>query len=294
MSDDLETIKALLNTFVNRTARPYYPLADNWGLTLLASGQLFFVNTRDRTMTPWIIMGGHWEPNVDLIMMTYIRPGMTVVDIGANMGYYTVKLASALQGQGRMHAFEPNPEVSPFCSENLKINGLVGIARLHPVALGEREGLARLTVPISDMASANLLDEQAYRAVYHVDVRTLDDVLPTEQLDLIKLDAEGYEPQIFRGAAAVLGRSPDCAVMLELNLQRWERSDSIEALAALLVHEKLLFAVTPEGRLRRYDIGQIKDFLLTRPFTECYFFCCPPSKTQAIEHLIISEPEPDL
>ena len=60
--------------FAQRSNRPYYPLNDGWGLTYLSTGQPFFVNTEDRNITPWILMGGHWETNVDRILCAYVKP----------------------------------------------------------------------------------------------------------------------------------------------------------------------------------------------------------------------------
>ena len=78
------------------TSRPYFYLGGNWGLTRLSTGEPFFVNTNDRGITPWIIMGGKWETFVDDIMQELLREGDICLDIGANMGYYTIKMLSKI------------------------------------------------------------------------------------------------------------------------------------------------------------------------------------------------------
>jgi FkbM family methyltransferase len=270
---NLQEVRRLVEGLAVRS-HPYYPLREGWGLTALDSGHYFFVNTNDLTITPWLIMSGQWEPEVSSVMSRYVQPGMRVADIGANMGYYTVKLGALLRGRGGLVAFEPNPEVAPFCTENIKINGLGGIARFFDCALGEEPGEATLTVPGSNMASANLTGEQVEGSHSHkVKVARLDDVV-SGAFDFIKLDAEGYEPMILRGGRETLRRSPDCGVMMEVNLRRWERQGPFSEMAELLPGRAAL-VVKPGGKLAETTIQELASYLETQPFTECYVLFCP-------------------
>lgn len=271
-----------------RSARPYYALDNGWALTSLDTGSPFFVNSTDRNITPWIIMGGHWERNVERVMLDYIRPDMQVIDIGAHFGYYTVKLGERLSYSGNLHAFEPNPEVNAVCEENIKINNLASKVTLHKVALGDENTTAILTRSSSNMASANLLGEQTADFSVEVRVQRLDDVLTTKYpIDLIKLDAEGYEKRILDGAAATLRRSPNCALMIELSLDRWERFASLEELLPCCGGGKELFAVRDDGLLQHYELNQVKPFLLSQNFHECYFFIVSRERLVAnVGHLL--------
>jgi FkbM family methyltransferase len=267
--------------FAQRSNRPYYPLNDGWGLTYLSTGQPFFVNTEDRNITPWILMGGHWETNVDRILCAYVKPGMRVLDIGANMGYYAVKLGTKVGPGGTLIAFEPNPEVYDVCVENLKINGLTGHAKVLRLALGDRAGSATLTRSRSNMASANLLADQDADVSFEVEVATLDACLgEAAPVDLIKLDAEGYESFILKGAAQTLARSPSCAVMIELGLDRWERHSTLVELVPLCGgNGRELYAVHDDGTLEHFT-GDLRAFLRTRPYQENYFLVARPSEVQ--------------
>ncbi len=256
-----------------RTARPYFALDNGWGLTNLDSGQPFFINTTDRNITPWILMGGHWEPNVERVLLQATRENMTVLDIGAHFGYYTVKLGSKLKNGGRIHSFEPNPRVNAVCLENIKINRLSGIASLHRCALGDEAGFGILTWPGSNMSSANLVGEQEAEFSERVEIRTLDSVIPeSETIDLIKLDAEGYEQKILLGARKTLARSPDCLIVIELNLDRWERGAPLDNLLSLCGDErKRAFAIASDGSLLPMDVTEIRAFLLQCDYHENYF-----------------------
>lgn len=276
--------------YAHRSARNYYPLNDGWGLTQLDTGQNFFVNTVDRNITPWIIMGGHWEPNVERVMMSYAQPGMSVIDIGAHFGYYTIKLGTKIGGSGKLLAFEPNPEVNAVCLENIKINALSGHVRLHNHALGDASATATLTRSHSNMASANLIGEQDADFSVEVEVKRLDDVVePDFTADLIKLDAEGYEKRILDGAADLLRRSPEAAIMIELGLDRWEQSASLDQLLPSCGGNKGLYAVHPDGTLEYFAIEKVRPFLLTCAFHENYFFVAPDHKVKShVGHLIRS------
>jgi FkbM family methyltransferase len=215
--------------------------------------------------------------------MAYAKPGMAVLDIGAHFGYYTVKLGTAVGHTGFLLAFEPNPEVSSVCLENLKINGLLSHVRLHTFALGDATTTATLTRSHSNMASANLLGEQDADYSVQVDVKRLDDVVPADrQFDLIKLDAEGYETRILEGGEKTLASSPNCSIMIELNLDRWEKTTNLNDLIPLCGgNGRQPFAVHNDGTLELFDIERMRNFLLSCPFHENYFLVGNPRNVEA-------------
>ena len=129
--------------------RPYYYLGKNWALTLLSNGLPFFVNTDDHGIATWIILGGTWENFVDDVLCAYAQPGMTVLDIGANLGYYTIKLADRIGPQGHLHAFEPNPEHS----ERFRCSSIASVVLMDT-----------LNVSLSDSKNSNATWVEAWRA----------------------------------------------------------------------------------------------------------------------------------
>lgn len=266
--------------YQQRSNRPYYTLDNGWALTYLDNGQPFFVNTTDRQVSPWVIMGGHWEPDVERGLVGYAQPGMTVIDIGAHMGYFTVKLARKIGPQGRLLAFEPNPLMSVFVYDNIRLNDLMRSCTLHRVALGDEPGIGSLRHHANNMGGGSLIDQRDGDCVIDVPVQRLDDMVPADwTVDLIKLDAEGYEQPVLRGAAAVLARSPDCALMLELRLESWERQGSLDTFLADCGGGKTVYAVQPDGTLLAVAPEEVRNYLLTclrvTGFHECNFFVAP-------------------
>jgi FkbM family methyltransferase len=138
-----------------------------------------------------------------------IRPGSLVVDVGANIGEYTLLAASSTGPDGRVLAIEPNVALHSRLFRSLEINGLSNVQVLA-LALGSSETRGTLTVPLGATALGTLrptagADEAGTPIA--VSIRRLDDVLANEdrdRLSLVKVDVEGWELEVFRGARETL------------------------------------------------------------------------------------------
>lgn len=159
---------------------------------------------------------GEWEPHVERCLRGLLRPGDVVVDGGANFGYFSAAMAQAVGATGAVYAFEPVPD--PFrrlclCSD------LNGFAQLHafPIALGEDDGEAQIGFDRRATAMASLYRRDCETAT--VPVRSLDSLLAAGEIAppaVIKLDVEGHELAVLRGAQATIARARP-AVVFELN-----------------------------------------------------------------------------
>jgi FkbM family methyltransferase len=243
-------------------ARPYYYLGGNWALTQLSTGHLFYVNTDDRQIVPWIIAGGTWENFVDEIIWEYVQPGMTVIDVGANLGYYTIKMAIKVGPTGRVFSFEPNPQVLPFLTQNIAINGFDGRCTVFPIGVGDRLGQSELVVNPGCLGGAQMKELSGGGGDCHrIQLDTLDSRLSqVERISFLKIDAEGYEPLILKGARQILNRSPECAAVLEVATGAWKRFGSIPELLQPLGRNKVFFAITHQTKIIRMEPEQIEAY----------------------------------
>ena len=158
--------------------RPYYFLGGNRALTQLSTGEPFFVNTDDRGITTWIILGGVWETFVDDVLCRLARPGMNFLDVGAHIGYYSVKIGKLIGPNGGIFSFEPNPELYPFLRDNIEINGLSSRTRTFQIAVGEGEGSEELKFDYGNMGGGNLFGRPQPHRTATLGVTTLDRCIP--------------------------------------------------------------------------------------------------------------------
>lgn len=163
---------------------------------------------------------GVFEPKETSWALAWLRPGMTFVDVGANVGYYTLLAAHRVAQSGRILAVEPGPYAYQRLCETVNRNGLDQVRTLQ-VALGEQSCTLPLYVPpeASRNYSPTMVPHASGTAVDTV-VRTLDDCLEewgVETVDLLKLDVEGFEPAVLRGARRALAQGRIGAVLCEFN-----------------------------------------------------------------------------
>jgi FkbM family methyltransferase len=145
-----------------------------------------------------IYSGLHEYVDMRFVLDT-LKPGDLFVDIGANVGSYTV-LASKVRG-ARTIAVEPDPGTAQALRRNIEVNGIADKVHVVEAALGARAGTVSFTV---GRDTVNRVAQAGDENVRDVAVRTLDDVLDGEVPRVIKIDVEGFEAEVFRGAVATL------------------------------------------------------------------------------------------
>jgi len=130
-----------------------------------------------------------------------------VVDVGANIGWTALRMAGLAQ-KGWVMAFEPDPVNHQRCEGNVSLNGPANL-RLFRVALGNESGTVTMEVRTPTNFGGNRIIPDGGDG-REVEVRKLDDMVvefPDSQVDLVKIDVEGYELQVLRGATQLIRRS---------------------------------------------------------------------------------------
>lgn len=189
----------------------------------------YLVPARDTVMTPQLVVYRQWEAELSALLPQLCSPGSVFVDVGANFGYFTCLLAAHLgQAAGsRVVAVEPNPDLLRLLRINVGINWSGAAVRIEPVAVGSEPGEMMLSIPEDRSANGTLAPLEAKGLAlrkHKVPVMRLDDLLRDEpRVDLIKIDVEGFEPAVLRGAVETLGR-PGLRLVLE-----WSASQMSDA-----------------------------------------------------------------
>lgn len=167
-----------------------------------------------------VFFAGDLDPKLTWLCRRLVRPGDTVLDIGANIGLITMVLSKLVGQSGAVHAFEPNPNLLALLDETLPANKASNVT-LHRCALGAEPAELTLTVPVGNTGAATLarnveLEHVAY--VTTVPVRRLvDELSGVGPIRFVKIDVEGFEARVLQGAEPILADAPPDAILFEAN-----------------------------------------------------------------------------
>jgi FkbM family methyltransferase len=134
------------------------------------------------------------------VLREHLRPGDIFVDVGANIGVHSLIASGVVGSAGHVYTFEPHPRTFRFLRGNLRLNGAANV-NVTNCAVGCERGTVRFTDVRSDDQNRVTTDGMA------VDVHTLDALLPPARIRLLKIDTEGFELFVLRGATEVLKRT---------------------------------------------------------------------------------------
>lgn len=184
---------------------------------------------------------GAWNPHILETCRSLLQPGQVFYDIGANIGFISIELERAFDGNLTALAFEPQPELSRIVLLSAKINGYERV-RVFEAMLGDHEGTAHLFVGSHTIHASAVARETGSRRIERQLV-TLDRFAGQEDLpepDLIKIDIEGGELSALRGGADLIRRSqPHIVFESDENMARfgYTRPDLLAFLASLAEYE---------------------------------------------------------
>jgi FkbM family methyltransferase len=206
-------------------------LGDHLAVCRVLGDMKVFVDTRDHTLAPHLMTDGYWESWITVAMLRVLRPGMVAVDVGANYGYYSILMGRCVGREGRVFAFEANPDIARLLRKSLWISAIRN-DEVHEAAAYSTTGeKVRFFRSHERPMNARVTEVKPYEGEM-IDVPTvrLDDVLP-ERVDFIKIDAEGAEREIWRGLERTIVNNPQLQVFLEFNPKRTKYYDPHEFLA---------------------------------------------------------------
>lgn len=173
--------------------------------TILPFGTLF-LNPDDAVVSGALSLGVY-EPYQVSLFAESIKSGMTVVDIGANIGLYSILAGTRVGPGGHVLAFEPEPHNAAFLKKNIDSNGLADTVIPIPAALADREGESLLHLHATNKGRHSLVDYQETDTSIAVRTTTLDSYVHTHnvgRVDIIKIDVEGAEGFVLDGMRETL------------------------------------------------------------------------------------------
>lgn len=209
-----------------RSATSAY-LGDHVLLTRLYNGQDLYVDGRDTSVAPALLLDGTWEPETTAVFNRLVRPSDCVIDVGANFGYFGITAANTVRAEagGSVHLIEANQDLSDLIDRSISVNRLENRAVVATYAVSDKPGELELQVPEHLWGSSNLggfdddlqqaLDRSLGRGlaierrltVPAIDLDSYTEERGIDRVDLIKMDIEGHEEQAYNGMTEVIARN---------------------------------------------------------------------------------------
>jgi FkbM family methyltransferase len=162
--------------------------------------------------------GGGFSQDELAFIETSVQPDDVCIDIGANIGVFTVALARAAGRRGHVYSFEPDPENFNILRKNSSTWADVCDITLHRAACGDKNGRAVLHRSTENRGMHRLYESPCCQGDgVEVETVVVDEIVKDEFVRLIKIDIEGYEPFALPGFAAVIRRSPNVLLLTEFS-----------------------------------------------------------------------------
>lgn len=211
-------------------------------------GQKMYFDTNDKYgMTGQLFLGGLYEKYETNLFRRVVGEGMTLVDLGANMGYYTLLAAKLVGRKGKVFAFEPDPDNFSLLLKNIEANGYNNVIPVQK-AVSNKTGTTKLFLCQGNKADHRIYYSHDGRESITVDVTTLDTFFENERypIDVIKMDIQGAEMAALQGMTEIVLKNDSLKIITEFwpwGLQSFGFSP-LEFLDKLIEYGFTLYTVT--------------------------------------------------
>lgn len=167
--------------------------------------EMWLHDERDQHVSKDIAENGVWESYETQLFMERFEPGMTFVDVGANIGYYSLLAAAQIGGDGLIFAFEPDPDNYALLKKNLALNGLDCVDAV-PSGLSNCDRIANIFCSATNFGDHRIYDDGSERSSKPISLINGSDYLrpKVDQIDLLKIDTQGAECQVIEGLLPLL------------------------------------------------------------------------------------------
>lgn len=179
-------------------------------------GSKMYLDLNDYGLSKHLYFYSIREPECTRIMKQYIKKGMIIVDLGANIGYYALLEAAIMKDKGKIYAIEPFPPNYNLLKKNIELNSYENIIESYNIAISNKSGKDKMYM----LKEHNLCNMMQSNSTDFIEVQTskLDDFLVDKQPpDLIRMDIEGFEYYVIDGMEKTLQNSMSCIMFIEIH-----------------------------------------------------------------------------
>lgn len=176
-------------------------------------GHKMFLDSQDSLN---LSVNGIYEPTETELINREIRPGDVVLDIGANIGYYTLQMAKLVGSSGKVYAFEPDPTNFEILLKNISLNEYNNIVPINK-AVSDKTGDALLFLNEENKGDHRLYSSQDSRSSKKVKTISIDDYFSKKKIKIsfIKMDIQGSEVKAFNGMKKIISQNKKLKIISE-------------------------------------------------------------------------------
>ena len=204
------TAKKLIPAKIRAKLKPFYL---KWSLRHFRRPEVVFITRHgfhikldpiNRAVDEYVFIHRNWEPDIAAVIQAKLKPGNVFVDVGANIGYFSMLSASIVGKRGKVISFEPIKRLAEQIRFSADYNHFKNID-IENLAMGSIPAVMTLEIMPGNVGGSSLVKQINSGQSEVVNVSTLDEELKNyDRIDLIKIDVEGYEFQVLKGAENII------------------------------------------------------------------------------------------
>lgn len=196
---------------------------DNRNIYLTKTGIKLYLD-ETRYLDKSIIDYGYFEPKSTELVKRIIKNDWVILDIGANIGYYTTLFSDLVGDHGKVYAFEPTLHYLEALRANVAVNNSSNVEIIN-TGLSDMESKSKIKIGDSS-ATMHWISEAKERDTEIIELQTLDSFIEKRsisRLDFIKIDIDGHEPRVFKGASKTLEKFRP-VILFEISKKHYEHA----------------------------------------------------------------------
>src|SRR3972149_5157011 len=188
------------------------------GIVLIdAQGSKMYVDSRDIGVAPFLLEWGFYEKYETELFKRLVKKGMVVVDVGANVGYYTLLAARLVGDEGKVFAFEPDPYNYNLLCRNIEVNGYRNVIPVQK-AVFNKSGKMKLFLDKNNLGGHSLSEANVDKGVSTtVETTSLDEYFENtnHKIDVVKMDVQGSEMEVLNGMTNTINQNEKLEIITE-------------------------------------------------------------------------------
>lgn len=226
-------------------------------------GSKMYVICKDWAVAPTMLFAHTWEPAETAIFKRYIKEGMTVIDAGAYIGYFSILSSRLVGNTGAVYSFEPSPDNAAVLRKNVELNSCINI-RVIQQAVSNCIGQATFYPNPQNSSGSTMFNNystvrKAEDPKIVVPTTTLDKIVGDSKVDFVKMDIEGGETAALKGMQGIIKNNPELKMIVELFPIGLKRvGSSLEEFVDSLQQHFFLYIIEKDGSTSFTDLAGIR------------------------------------